>query len=160
MYNINSTWISFDIDLKILKKVLLKNQYPLIMVDKVIKKYLQNSIYKTNTGNMPVEMPNIQIRYLKLPFICMYSDVTQNKIEKICKRFFKNVKVKLVVTNDKLRHAFSCKDTYPSVLSSKVVYKFVYASCNDSYVGQTFDISQPGLMKTLIRIKSHIYTST
>ena len=136
MYRINSTCASFDIDLKNLKQASLKNQYPFIMIDNVIKKYLQNSVYKTNTGNIPVEMPKNQIRYLKLPFICMYSDVTQNKIEKICKRFFKNVKVKLVVTNDKLRHAFSCKDTYPSVLSSKVVYKFVCASCNANYVGQ------------------------
>ena len=29
------------------------------------------------------------------------------------------------------------KDSYPSVLSSKVVYEFNCASCNTSYVGQT-----------------------
>ena len=33
--------------------------------------------------------------------------------------------------------SFSYKDSYPSVLSSKVVYKFVCASCNASYDGQT-----------------------
>ena len=136
MYRINNTWTSFDIDLKILKQVLLKNQYPLIMIDNVIKKYIQNAINKTNTGSMPVEVPHIEIRYLKLPFMCMYSDITQNKIEKICKRFRKNVKVKLVVTNDKLSQAFSYKYSCPSVLSSKVAYKFVRVSCNASYVGQ------------------------
>ena len=87
MYRINSTWTSFDIDLKNLKQVLLKNQYPLSMIDNVIKKYLQNAINKTNTGSMSVEMPNIETRYFKLPFIGMYSKVTQNKIEKLCKRF-------------------------------------------------------------------------
>ena len=51
-YRINSTWTSFDIDLKNLKQVLLKNQYPLSMKDNVIKKYLQNAINKTNTGSM------------------------------------------------------------------------------------------------------------
>ena len=66
----------------------------------------------------------------------MYFKVTQNKIEKLCKRVCKNVKVKLVFTSDKLRQTFSYKDSYPSVLSSKVVYKFVCASCNASYVGQ------------------------
>ena len=30
-----------------------------------------------------------------------------------------------------------CKDSYPSVLSSKAVYKFLCTSCNASYVGQT-----------------------
>ena len=137
MYRINSTWTSFDIDLKNLKQVLLKNQYPLSMIDDVIKKYLQNVISKTNTESMPVEMSNIETRYFKLPFIGMYSKVTQNKIEKLCKRFCKNAKVKLVFTSDKLRQTFTYKDSYPSVLSSKVVYKFVCASCNASYVGQT-----------------------
>ena len=79
MYRINSTWISFDIDLKILKQVLLKNQYPLIMIDNVIKKYIQNAINKTNTESMPVEIPKIEVRYFKLPFIGLYSEVTQKQ---------------------------------------------------------------------------------
>ena len=83
MYRINSTWTSFDNDLKNLKQVLLKNQYPLRMIDNVIKKYLQNAINKINSGSMSVEMPNIE-RYFKLPFIRMYSKVTQSKIENLC----------------------------------------------------------------------------
>ena len=46
MYRTNNTWTSFDIDLKILKQVLLKNQYPLSMIDIVIKKYLQNYLIR------------------------------------------------------------------------------------------------------------------
>ena len=61
----------------------------------------------------------------------------QNKIEKLCKRFCKSAKVKLDFISNKLRQTFSYKDSYPSVLSSKVVYKFACASCSDSYVGQT-----------------------
>ena len=52
IYRINSTWTSFDIDLKNLKQVLLKNQYPLTMIDNVIKKYLQNAVNKANTGSI------------------------------------------------------------------------------------------------------------
>ena len=137
MYRVNSTRTSFDIDLKNLKQVLLKNQYPVSMIDNVIKKYLQNAINKTNTGSMSVEMPNTETRYFKLPFIGIYSKVAKNKIEKLCKKVCKNVKVKLVFTSDKLRQTFSYKDSYPSVLISKVVYKFVCASCNASYVGET-----------------------
>ena len=72
---------------KNLKQVLLKNQHALTMIDNVIKKYLQNAVNKTNTGSMLVEMPNIETRYFKLLSIGMYSKVTQNKIEKLCKRF-------------------------------------------------------------------------
>ena len=63
------------------------------MTDNVIKKYLQNPINKTITGSMAVEMLNIETRYFRLPFIGMYSKVTQNKIEKPCKRFCKNAKL-------------------------------------------------------------------
>ena len=73
------------------------------MIDNVIKKYLQNAINKTNTGNMPVEMPNIETKYLKLPFIGMCSKVAHKKNEKLCKRICKKAKVKLVFTSDKLR---------------------------------------------------------
>ena len=107
------------------------------MIFNVIKKYLQNAITKTNTESVSGEIPNIETRYFKLSFIGMYSIVTQNKIEKLCKRFCKNAKVELVFTGDKLRPTFMCKDSYPSVLSSKVVYKFLCTSCNASYVGQT-----------------------
>ena len=79
MYRINGSWASFHIDLKNLQQVLLKNQYPLSMINNVIKKYLQNVINKTNTESMPVEMPNIETRYFKLPFIGMYSKVTQKQ---------------------------------------------------------------------------------
>ena len=137
MYRINSTWINFDIDLENLKQVLLKNQYSLTMMDNVIKKYLQNTINKTNTGSMPAEMPNIETRYFKLPFIGMYSKVTKSKIEKLCKRFWKCAKVKLALTSNILRQTYLYKDSYPSVLSPEVLYKFVCASCNASYVGQT-----------------------
>ena len=81
------------------------------MIDNVIKKYLQNAINKTNTGSMSVEMPNIEKRYFKLPFIGMYSKATQNKIEKLCKRFGKNVKVKLVFTSEKLGQIIWYKDS-------------------------------------------------
>ena len=52
------------------------------MIDNVIKKYLQNANNKTNTGSMSDEIPNIETRYFKLPFIGICSKVTQNKIEK------------------------------------------------------------------------------
>ena len=102
-----STWTSFN-------KSYLN---PLSVIGNVIKKYLQNAINKTNTGSMSGKIPNIKTRYFKLPFIEMYSEVTQNKIEKLCKRFCKNAKFRLVFTSDKLCQIFTYTDSYPSVLS-------------------------------------------
>ena len=84
---------------------------------------------------MSVEIPNIEKIYFKFPLIGMYSKVTQNKIESLCKRFCNKAKVELDFTNDKLRQTSLYKDSYPSVLSSKLFYKRVWASCNASFVG-------------------------
>ena len=83
-----------------------------------------------------VKISNIETRYFKLPFIGINSKVKQNRIENFCKRFSKNTKVQLVFTSVKLRQTLTYKDSHPSALSSKVVYNFVCASCNASYVGQ------------------------
>ena len=85
---------------------------------------------------MSVEIPNIEKIYFKFPLIGMYSKVTQNKIESLCKRFCNKAKVELDFTSDKLRQTSPYKDSYPSVLSSKLFYKCVWASCNASFVGQ------------------------
>ena len=62
----------------------------------------------------------------------MYSKVTQNKIENLCKRFGKSFEVKLVFSSNKSRQTFTYKDSYLSVLSSKIFYKLGFASCNAS----------------------------
>ena len=126
----------------------------------VIKTYLQNAVNKTNTGSMPVEMLNIETRYFKLPFIRMYSKVTQNKIEKLCKRSCKSAKVKLVFTINKLRQTFHTKILIQVFsVQSLFINLFVLAVMLVMLLKRT-DISQPGLMNTLVMIKSHIYTNT
>ena len=60
----------------------------------------------------------------------------QKKIDQLFKRFCKKLEVKLVFTSEKLRCVFSTKDPYKSEHLSKVVYKFLFASCNASYVDQ------------------------
>ena len=155
MYRINSTWTSFSVDLQNLKQVLLNNQYPLRVID-VMKKYLQNAINKTNTERLSGEIPITETRYFKLPFIGMYSTVTQNKVEKPCKRFCKNAKVKLVFTIDKLHqtiliHMFSVQRLLINLFLLAVML-VIFNKCTN--------ISQPELMNTLARTKSHIYTNT
>ena len=82
---------------------------------------------------MSGEIPNIESRSFKFTLIGMYSKVT--KLKNFVKGFAKIPK--LVFTSDKLHQIFTYKDSYSSVHSSKVVYKFVCACCNASSVGQT-----------------------
>ena len=78
-----------------------------------------------NKGSMSGEIPNIETKYFKLLFIeCIL-------------KLYKIKLFKLVFTSNKLSQTFTYKDSYASALRSKAFYKFIYASCNASYVGQT-----------------------
>ena len=107
------------------------------MIDHIVKSYLNDKINCRNGKSSENAKSEIKIRYFKLPFIGLHSKLMQKKIDQLCKRFCKSLKVKLVFTSEKLRCAFSTKDPYNSEHLSKVVYKFVCASCNASYIGQT-----------------------
>ena len=133
MYRINNSWTGFDKDLKDLKNILQKNQYPLKMIDHVVKSYLNDKIICRNEKSSENTESEIKISYFKLPFIGLHSKLTQKKVDQLCK----SLKIKLVFTSEKLRCAFSTKDPYQSKHLSKVVYKFVCSNCNGSYVGQT-----------------------
>ena len=129
MYSINNSWTVFNKDLKDLKNIFQDNQYPVKMTDHIVKSYLNDKINCRNENRES----EIKITSFKLPFIGLHSKVMQKKIDQLCK----SLKVKLVFTSEKLRCAFSTKDPYQSEHLSKVVYKFVCASCNASYIGQT-----------------------
>ena len=133
MYRINNFWTGFDKDLKDLKNTLQKNQYSLKMIVYIVKSYLNDKINCGNEKRFQNAESEIKIRYFKLSFIVLHSKLMKKKIDQLCK----SLKVKLVSTSEKLRCAFSTKDTYQSEHLSKVVYKIVCASCNASYVGQT-----------------------
>ena len=133
MYRINNSLAGFDKDLKDLKNILQKNQYPLKMIDHIVESYLNNKINCRNGKSSENAESEIKIKYFKLPFIGLHSKLIQKKVDQLYKRFCKSLKVKLVFTSEKLRYAFSTKDLYNSEHLSKVVYKFVCTSCNASY---------------------------
>ena len=55
-------------------------------------------------------------------------------MQEFCKETFN---IKLVFTSFKIRNYFSYKDPIPDDLKSFLVYKFTYASCSSSYIGET-----------------------
>ena len=135
MYRINNSWTGFG--LKDLKNILQKNQCPLKMIDNIVNSYLNYKINCRTEKSSENADSEIKIRHFKLTFIGLHSKLMQKKIDQICKRFCKSLKVKLVFTSEKLRCAFPTKDPYKREHLSKVAYNFVCASCNASYIGQT-----------------------
>ena len=52
----------------------------------------------------------IKIMYFKPPFIGLHSKLTQRKVDQLCKRLCKCLKIKLVFTSEKLRCAFRTRN--------------------------------------------------
>ena len=77
--------------------------------------------------------------YFKLPFIGKCSKFTENKLQKLTKQFCREgTNIKIVFSTFKLASLFSTKDKVPYGLKSYVIYKFLCAGCNASYVGETY----------------------
>ena len=86
IYRINNSWTIFEKDLKDLKNILHKNQYPFKMIDHVVKSYLNDMINCRNGKTSQNTESEIKKRYFKLPFIELHSKVRQKKVDQLCKR--------------------------------------------------------------------------
>ena len=66
------------------------------------------------------------------------SSITQTKIKDLVSKYCKpDVKIRIIFTTKRIGSYFSLKDTTGKEMSSNVVYKFVCASCNACYIGET-----------------------
>ena len=115
-----------------------KNEYPPKLIDKSAYRYFSKKIINKPSETDPVKT-NDKIRYFKLPFTGKFSKFTENKLQKLTKQFCKEgTNIKIVFSTIKLVSLFSTKDKVPYGLKSYVVYKFLCAGCNASYVGETY----------------------
>ena len=124
--------------------------FPPRLIDKTIKDYLDKQ-YKQEENNNNNSSENIS--YFKLPYIGEYSSEITSKISKICEEFCKNTKIKISYSTTKVGDLFSVKSRIPGYLKSFVVYHFVCAGCNASYVGET-------TRYFVTRIREHLFKSS
>ena len=134
MFKICNNWNSFHNEIENIKSNLIKRGYPLFLVDKVIKKYLD---YKFSTNQNQLKDKS-DVHYFKLPHIGNLSHHSKNKLSKLCKEFCKeNFNIKVVFNLFKIKNYFGYKDPIPNDFKSFLVYKFTCASCSSSYIGET-----------------------
>ena len=136
-YKINSSWVGFDIDVKELFKFLIKNLYPSVLLDKILKDFLDRKM-EQNVENSSSQTEQESFTYLTLPFLGDISKNVQRKIKSLCKKYCKDdFKLNLVFSTTKTRSYFSTKDAIPECFRSSLVYRFDCARCNSCYVGRT-----------------------
>ena len=138
-YKINSDAVKLKEDLKYIAGVLQRNMFPMILIRKIMKSYLE----KLESGNVPPDPPInsdgevIVPRYFKLPYVGPYSSTVKSKLRQLLDEYCKDIDVRLIFTSFKIGQYFSNKDRIPTELKSGVVYKFVCGGCGASYIGQT-----------------------
>ena len=126
-FKICNDWNSFHNDIESIKSNLIKNAYLPLLINNVIKKYLN---YKFSSNQNQLKDTS-DVHYFKLPYIGNLSHHIKNKLSKLCKEFCKeNVNIKLVFTSFKIKNYFSYKDPIPDDLNFFLVYKFICANCS------------------------------
>ena len=119
-------------------RFLQKNEYPPKFTDKSIKQYLSKKII-----NLPrdTESSKIEenIEHFKLTFIRKFSKLTEDKIRKLTKQFFKeSTDIEIVFSSFRLACLFSTKDKVPYGLKFYFIYPFLCAGRNTSYVAESY----------------------
>ena len=99
------------------------------------------------------------VYYFKLPYVGKLLHHIKNKLSKLYKEFCKeNFNVKLVFNSFKIINYFSYEDPIPDDLKSFLVYKFTFASCSSSYIGETCRHFKTRIEKHIKKDnKSHIF---
>ena len=137
-FRLNNTWDGFHLYLEKLKVILQKSKYPPKLIDKSVNRYLNKKIVNKPSEIEPSKTKE-NIWYFKLPFKGKFSKFTENKLQNLSKQFCKEVTIiKIIFSTFKLASLFSTKDQVPYGLKSYVIYKFLCAGCNASFVGETY----------------------
>ena len=131
-YKICNTLELFKADKIELENTLKRNSFPPIIINRVIKKYINkvaNPDVDTNKDD--------SIKYFKLPYLGIGSKETKTKIIDLCKKLCKDTKIIISFNVCKIGSFLSTKSAHPLSLQSFVFYKFLCPSCEACYVGET-----------------------
>ena len=131
IYHICSSWKIFHQNILEIEHILRKNSYPQKLIEREINKYLTNKL-KTKEHNDKEDSS-----YFKLPYIGETSKSTKTKIQEICQKYCKKLKIKVCFSLFKTGSIFTVKDQIPAYHRSHVVYLYSCPGCGAKYIGET-----------------------
>ena len=108
-FKICNNWSSFHNDIENIKSNLITNAYPPFLIDKVIKKYLDNKL----SSNQNHLKDKSDVHYFKWPYISNLSHHIKNKLSKLCKKLCKeNFNIQLVFSSFKIKNYFNIRTQF------------------------------------------------
>ena len=134
VFNISHNFETIVKEIDRLKKIWLKNRFPLRFIDKLVRQFF-NNIYIPKKIKHTV--PKKQL-FISLEYLGKQSLQIKKNLEKAINHHIPFCKVNVVFTsNNKLKSLFSFKDKIPKALRSKVLYKFMCSNCKVTYIGKS-----------------------
>ena len=136
-YAINNSWNGFHTEIMRIKKILQQNSFPIHVIDRTIKTFL-NKVCKPPVVSNDTDSNGAKVnRYFKLPFRGKHSGLVRKKLLELSDKYCKESLIKIVFTSLKLGSYLSPKDPIPVEHRSHVVYKYTCPGCNARYIGET-----------------------
>ena len=137
-YNICSNLKLFDIEIKKIKKILIKNDYPENIIDLMIEKFMNKKFDRCSNPKDPATKDKKDKIYLVLPFINENMDRFGQDLTKLVASFFTNIELKVVFkAPSEIKNLFNFKDKIINSKKSNVVYRVNCADCGSFYIGKT-----------------------
>jgi len=134
-YVICSSYTSFHLEICKLKDILLKNAYPLFIIDKCIEKFLLK-VYNKSTEK--VDNEEKQEVTVSLPYLGKLSVDIKKSLVNIFKSTAPHLKLRVIfVSNIRLKNCFSFKDRISDDLQSLILYMYTCDSCKAVYPGKS-----------------------
>jgi len=131
--NLCSCWQFVHVEIQYLRTILLRNFFPSWVIDKVVKALL-NKFFKPQPKYGPMK----ERVYIGLPFLGSQTDLIRRKIKLVFNTFIPHKEVIVYFKSGlRIKNFFKIKDVTPTVLRSRVIYKFTCANCQAGYIGQT-----------------------
>ena len=113
-YKINNTWPGLHEDITKLMDILKKKLFPTHLIERVVNRYITGTL---SNHSPRVSLPSSPAFYFKLPYIGLFSVVTQKRVRHLIKRYCNDLDIKLVFSSFKIGTLFGVKDPIPGILN-------------------------------------------
>ena len=132
-YKICSSYAFFHEEIQKIKLILNKNEYPIKIVNREVKRYFDKKF--NNVNNVMVEKKTLS---LVLPYIGRIGNSFRERVCSEIGQFYPQVNVRVIFKSPKkLSDLFIIKDKTPKQLRSMVVYRVNCKCCDSFYIGKT-----------------------
>ena len=138
VFSICSSYKQFSSELDELKIILQKNSFPMWLIDKCIRKFLNKMFVPKRVDTADKNDENKMLR-LVIPFLGRSSLELKKHLIKLLKRNLPSgYKFTIVFKSQtKIHQFFKFKDNFPKHMMSHIVYKYTCDRCNAIYYGLT-----------------------